>query len=304
MLKCFCDKSVMDTKTHIVNKLFQDERPLFKSHDLHLDSCTFENGESPLKECYNISINKCTFSYKYPIWYSHNIEVSNSKWKKMARAGVWYTDHISLKNCHISAPKNFRRCNDIELYKVKFTDAEETLWECNNIILDDVLVKGEYFGMNSKNIKANNLIINGSYCFDGCENVEIHNAKLITKDAFWNSQNIIVYDSYISGEYIGWNSKNITFINCTIESLQGLCYIENLVLKDCTLMNTTLAFEYSSVNATLHGTIDSILNPKSGVIVADHIKELIIQKDKIDPSQTRIICPNIDSYPDEPSFKR
>ena len=53
-----------------------------------------------------------------------------------------------------------------------------------------------------------------------------------------------VYDSTIIGEYLAWNSKNVTFINCTIESLQGLCYIENLKMINCTLMNTTLAFEY------------------------------------------------------------
>ena len=42
-------------------------------------------------------------------------------------------------------------------------------------------------------------------------------------------KNVTVYDSFITGEYLGWNAKNLTLINCTIESLQGLCYIDNLV---------------------------------------------------------------------------
>ena len=33
----------------------------------------------------------------------------------------------------------------------------------------------------------------------------------------------------------------LRFINCTIESLQGLCYIDNLVMKNCKLINTTLS---------------------------------------------------------------
>ena len=65
------------------------------------------------------------------------------------------------------------------------------------------------------------------------ENVEIHNSKLLSKDAFWNSDHVTVYDSFISGEYLGWNAKNLTLINCTIESLQGMCYIDNLIMKNC-----------------------------------------------------------------------
>ena len=118
---------------------------------------------------------------------------------------------------------------------------------------------------------------------------------MLSKDAFWNTNNVTVYDSYISGEYLGWNSKNLTFINCTIESLQGMCYIDNLIMKNCTLINTTLAFEYSNVNVDINGKIDSVFNPSSGVIKAEKIGELIMDKDKIDPEKTNIICPVINT---------
>ena len=77
-----------------------------------------------------------------------------------------------------------------------------------------------------------------------------------------------------------------------------MCYIDNLVMKNCKLINTTLAFEYSSVDAKIHGTIDSVLNPSSGVIRADEIKELTVEKDmawrmairtsRLYPSKTKI----------------
>ena len=113
---------------------------------------------------------------------------------------------------------------------------------------------------------------------------------MLSKDAFWNSENVTVYDSFISGEYLGWNAKNLTLINCTIESLQGMCYIENLVMKNCRLIHTALAFEYSTVDAQIQGKIDSVLNPSGGIIRTDEIGELIIEKDKVDPAKTRIIC--------------
>ena len=69
-----------------------------------------------------------------------------------------------------------------------------------------------------------------------------------------------------------------------------MCYIDNLVMKNCRLPNTTLAFEYSSVDAEIIGKVDSVLNPTSGVIRADEIGELTIEQDKVDPAKTKIIC--------------
>ena len=155
------------------------------------------------------------------------------------------------------------------------------------------MAKGDYFAMNSQNMKIDDFELVGNYSFDGVKNVEIHNAKMLSKDAFWNSENVTVYDSFISGEYLGWNAKNLTLINCTIESLQGMCYIENLVMKNCRLLNTTLAFEYSTVDVEIKGKIDSVMNPAGGVIRADSIGELILEKDKINPEKTEILCPKI-----------
>ena len=156
--------------------------------------------------------------------------------------------------------------------------------------MEQVMVKGDYLAMNSTDMNIDQLTLYGNYPFDGAKNVEIRNSKLLSKDAFWNSENVTVYDSYISGEYLGWNAKNLTFINCTIESLQGLCYIDNLIMKNCKLLNTTLAFEYSTVEADITGRIDSILNPAGGTIIADSIGELTIKRDQVDPAKTIIQC--------------
>jgi len=216
-----------------------------------------------------------------------------STWFEMGRAGVWYTDQITVEDCAIEAPKNFRRCRDLTLKRVSFPDASETLWSCSGVQMEQVMAKGDYFAMNSDNMTIRNLTLYGNYSFDGAKNVEIHDSQLLSKDAFWNSDNVTVYDSFISGEYLGWNAKNLTLINCTVESLQGMCYIDNLVMKNCKLINTTLAFEYSTVDAQIDSHIDSVLNPGGGVIRANSIGKLILEKDKIDPDKTTIICKNV-----------
>ena len=273
----------------IYEKHLTGERALFKQENTEIYYSTFSDGESPLKESSNIIIDNCSFKWKYPLWYSNNIKVTNSVLTDTARSGIWYTNNITIENSLIEAPKTFRRSTNIKLINTPLPNALETFWNCDKIDLTNVTAKGDYFCFNSKNIIIENLTLFGNYSFDGAKNIEIRNSKLLSKDAFWNAENVTVYNSYISGEYLGWNSKNITFINCTLESLQGMCYIDNLVLINCKTINTTLAFEYSSVNAQITGSIDSILNPAKGMITADKIGKLIFEDDKIDPTKTTII---------------
>ena len=274
----------------VAREYLTGERPLFVAPPLLFSSPLFTDGESPLKESSDIVLKGSMFKWKYPLWYSKDIQVTDCTWFEMARSGVWYTDNIIIRNCVIEAPKNFRRCHQVTLDHVMLPNAAETLWHCSDVTLKNVTAKGDYFGMDSENIFVENFNLVGNYSFDGAKNIEVHHAKMLSKDAFWNTENVTVYDSQIFGEYLGWNAKNLTFVNCTIESLQGLCYINNLVMKNCKLINTTLAFEYSTVDAEITGKIDSVMNPTSGTIQADHINELILEKDRIDPSKIKIIC--------------
>lgn len=280
----------MEEKKQIRRGFFTGERALFHSDNLLIEESVFDDGESPLKESSDIILRDCLFRWKYPLWYCNRIKTERCTWFDMARAGVWYSNQIEVSDAVIEAPKNFRRCKELALRKVFFSNAAETLWHCDRVTMEDVTAKGDYFAMNSSNMVIWGLSLDGNYSFDGGSNIEIHNSRLISKDAFWNSENITVYDSLIIGEYLGWNAKNLTLINCTIESLQGLCYIDNLTMKNCKLIHTTLAFEYSSVEAQIDGSIDSVMNPKSGTISAEAIGTLIMEKDKVDPSKTRILC--------------
>ena len=85
--------------------------------DLKIYDTIFDNGESPLKESRNIELYGSMFKWKYPLWYSKNILAEDCTWFEMARAGVWYTDNITVRNAMIEAPKNFR-------------DATELYWKC------------------------------------------------------------------------------------------------------------------------------------------------------------------------------
>lgn len=286
----------------ISNQRLTGERALFQTNDANINNCIFEDGESPLKECNNLELADCTFGWKYPIWYSNKVTLTDCTWKEMARAGVWYSHCIAVEHAVIEAPKNFRRCGQLVLMDVNFTNAEETLWQCDHVTLEHVKAKGDYFAMNSHQMTVSDLELDGNYSFDGCKDIVVRDSRLICKDAFWNCENVTVYDSYIEGEYLGWNSKNLTFVNCTIESLQGMCYISDLKMVNCKFKNTTLAFEYSTVEAEIDGGIESVFNPSAGTIQADEIGELILETDKINTGLVNIVCKKVGKRSSRPEW--
>ena len=121
---------------------YTGERALFMLTNAVVSEARFCDGESPLKESLNVDIIKCTFDWKYPIWYAKNIEVTDSRFNFTARSGIWYTDNITMHRCVIDAPKTFRKASRITLNSCSLEHADETLWFCKDVKLECVKAKG------------------------------------------------------------------------------------------------------------------------------------------------------------------
>lgn len=276
------------------NEIFSGERAKYFDSDSTYVNCEFKDGESPLKHSRNITAEKATFSYKYPFWIAENIHVKDSIFHELGKSGLWYTKNFTIEDTVIEAPKEFRRSEGIFLKNVRFENALETMWSCKNIRMENCYAKGDYLAMNSSDFYADNFVLDGNYFLDGGKNIEIHNSKINSKDAFWNCENVTVYDSEIIGEYLGWHSKNLKFVNCKLESDQGLCYVDGLTLENCTLVNSPLTFEYSTkIDATITGKILSVKNPCGGIINCDEIGTLILNPKRCDTNKTEIVCKKI-----------
>lgn len=266
----------------IEQEYIQGGRALSNIRNAKIINSVFYDGESPLKHSSNIEIIASVFKWKYPLWHCQNLNCYNCTFVDGARSGVWYSNQILFDNCSINTEKMFRKTKNIKLSNVTFPVAKETLWMCENIILNNVFANGDYFAMNSNNLTIDRLKLYGNYSFDGCENIEVRNSVLISKDAFWNCKNVTVIDSVIIGEYLAWYSENITFINCIIESSQGFNTIKKLKITGGTLIKTTMAFECCEelkVDVSCH--IDSVKNPISGRIKAKKIGNIENNSDKI-----------------------
>lgn len=275
----------------IKNKTFGGERPLFESHNLRLEEVTITEGESGIKECSNIEADRCRFEGKYPLWHVDRSLLTNCYFAPESRSGIWYSSDMVMRDCVIDAPKLFREMKNLTLENVQINDADETFWNVNGITAKGLhLHGGTYPFMGCRNIFVEDMESDSKYVFQYVRDAEIHHAHITTKDAFWETDNVTIYDSFLDGEYLGWHSRHLRLVNCHISGTQPLCYVEDLVLENCTFGDDAdLAFEYSSVIADVRGRIHSVRNPSSGKIVADSYGEIILNENIKAPADCRIL---------------
>lgn len=266
----------------IKDKTFDEERALYNLKDTKVQNCTFAgvaDGESVLKETRSIVVDSCAFSLRYPMWHAQKYSLLNSKLDEFTRAPIWYSKDGIIDSTEILSVKALRECKNTVIKNSNIVSAEFG-WKCDGIKIENSTIVSEYMCFDSKNVQIKNLKFTGKYSFQYMENLTIEDSVLDTKDAFWHSKNVVVKNSVVKGEYLAWFSEDLTLINCKIIGTQPLCYCKNLKLVDCEMIGTDLSFEYSEVNATIKGNVDSIKNPKCGKIVADSVGE-IIKEDSI-----------------------
>lgn len=269
----------------IKNTSYSGERPLFASRGLRLENVVIEPGESALKECADIEAADCEFKGKYPFWHVDGFKIERCIFREGARAALWYSRGLTMCDTRVEAPKMFREMDDLTLENVVIPDAQETLWHCRGVRLQNVEVaNADYLFMHSSNIRIDNYRQHGNYSFQYCRDVEISNAVIHSKDAFWGTEDVTVRDSEIHGEYLGWHSRRLRLINCRISGTQPLCYATDLVMENCVMdPDCDLAFECSTLHATVSGPITSVKNPRSGSVKADSYGEIIIDENLKEP---------------------
>ena len=265
-------------KKRIEGEQFDEERALYNLTNAHVCDCVFagpSDGESVLKEARNVILDNCQFSLRYPLWHVQGFKLHDSQMDDKTRAAIWYAEDGKITDSDLFGIKAIRECRDIAINNCTI-ESQEFGWKSEGITVSNSRLTSEYLFLDSKNVKLENVEMKGKYSFQYMENLEIRNCCLDTKDAFWHSKNVTVVDSVVKGEYLGWFSENLTLIGCKIIGTQPLCYCKNLRLTNCTMEGCDLAFEYSDVHATVEGHVDSIKNPRSGVISADSVGDIIM----------------------------
>lgn len=276
----------------IENQTLDAERALYALTDSKVKGCRFEgpaDGESALKETEKLQVEDCFFDLRYPLWHTRETVLSRCTMTDKCRAALWYDRDVTLSDCDMNGIKALRECDSTSLKDCRIISPEFG-WYCRGIQAQNTSLNGEYPFMHSRDITLDRFTLNGKYSFQYVENMVIRDSELHTKDAFWHTKNVTVYDSLIEGEYLAWYSENLKLVRCRIKGTQPLCYCKNLILEDCTMADADFSFEYSSVQATIQGSIISVKNPLTGsVIRAEHIGEIILDEYRRDDPPCKII---------------
>lgn len=72
----------------IKEKYFEGGMALYGLSNTILRNITFGEGEFPLKEAEDLEIKAAIFKYKYPLWYSNNINIADTTFETMSRSGI------------------------------------------------------------------------------------------------------------------------------------------------------------------------------------------------------------------------
>ena len=252
----------------IENQEFDEERALYNSQNVIAKNCRFDgpaDGESAFKESRDIMAEHCYFNLRYPFWHNDDTTIINCEMTDTCRAALWYSKNVIIQSSQLHGIKAVRECSNVFINECDIVSPEFG-WSTNKLAIKNSSATSEYFLMNTNHVIIEKLNLKGKYSFQYMRNSTVADSELDTKDAFWHAKNVTIKNCHINGEYIGWYSKNLTFENCVISGTQPFCYCKNLCLINCRLDNADLAFEKSSVKATLTAPVISIKNPAAGKI--------------------------------------
>ena len=265
----------------IRDRSFDEERALYGIRNAEIINCRFEgpaDGESAMKESRGLKVKDCLFDLRYPFWHDDDVIIENCEMTPQCRAALWYSNRLRISDTVMHGIKALRECSDVEIERCDIVSPEFG-WSVRGISMKDSSAEGEYFMMRSDRLSFDNVRLKGKYSFQYIADSVFTNCFFDTKDAFWHARNVLVKDSVVKGEYLAWYCVDVTFENCLISGTQPLCYCDNLVMEDCTFgSDCDLAFEYSSVEATVKGNVVSIKNPRTGHIHVGSVGEIIIDE--------------------------
>ena len=261
----------------IENQKFDQERALYGSNGLRVENCVFDgpaDGESAFKESRNVEAARCFFNLRYPFWHDDGLKITDSEMTALCRAALWYSQDIEISNTKLHGIKALRECGKVRVSGCDIISPEFG-WSVIDVEMRDSTAESEYFMMRATKLNFTNVHLKGKYSFQYIEGSTFDHCVFETKDAFWHAKNVVVKNSVVQGEYLAWYCENVTFDHCRIIGTQPLCYCKGLKLIDCEMVDADLCFEKSSVDATIISPVASVKNPLSGRIILPEVGEII-----------------------------
>lgn len=181
------------------------------------------HGIKALRECRNVRIFDCDVKSVEFGWFSHNIDVSTSKF-----AGEYFmlqAKNLSMKDSSLLGKYSFQYVDNAVFENCNF-DTKDAFWHAKNIVVRNCVVKGEYLAWYSENITFENCTIIGTQPLCYCKGLKLINCTMINCDlSFERSEveaTIIGEITSVKNVYSGYvRADSIGEIICDDENAKG-----------------------------------------------------------------------------------
>ncbi len=154
------------------------------------DNITVENtrlhGIKALRECENISLDRCSIVSPEFGWFSRNINMT-----KTDAEGEYFmlkAENLHFSNVTLKGKYSFQYIKNCTFENCNF-DTKDAFWHGENIVVKNSVVKGEYLAWYSKNLTFIDCKISGTQPLCYCEGLKMINCTLEDADlAFEKSE--------------------------------------------------------------------------------------------------------------------
>ena len=281
----------MEKKTVVRDLITGEDRPLAGLRGFSAENCRFEGrGGSgyALKDAGNGTVKGCLFAMPYPLWHATGVTLLNSRLTEDAKDPFWYCEDLKIGKTFLHAGRGCRECRGVVLSECDVA-GNDFGWRCADVTIGkNSRIRSDRALFESTNVRMRDTNLNGDDALQYVRDGEIIGCVVNANDFLWRAENVTLTDCVINGDRIGWYSENLRFVRCRIAGNMPFCFCGGLVLEDCSMEGCESAFEHSSVEAMISGSIGSVRNPAHGSISADDIGSVVIDGNRLPGSDCAI----------------
>ena len=159
---------------------------LWYSSDIEIENSRI-HGIKALRECVDISINKCDIASPEFGWFVRNIQMNDSTVKSeyfmLRSTGLNFTDVNFEGKYSFQYIKNslFENCN---------FNTKDAFWHAENVTVRNSIIKGEYLAWYSENLTFENCIITGTQPLCYCKGLKLINCEMHDTDLCFEKSDV------------------------------------------------------------------------------------------------------------------
>lgn len=165
------------------------------------------HGIKALRECKNIRISDCDVKSVEFGWFSHDINIENSKFQGeyfMLRA-----TNLNMRNSSLLGKYSFQYIEN-SVFENCNLDTKDAFWHAKNITVRNSIVKGEYLAWYAENITFENCTIIGTQPLCYCKGLKLINCKMVDCDLSFEKSEV---EASIIGEITSVKNPYLGFVS-------------------------------------------------------------------------------------------